>query len=174
MAHDSLEKLPPSPDTICGPSSEERIGKEKEQEGNVDSRSIHSSLSGHSDQSTVADHDDVENADDVLSRTITPKKPVVKVSRSERRGLFARFAVIAEVVDPHDYKNSTKWFITFVVAIAAAAAPVGSAIILRMCAALPTTWIVSTDSIIQRLLMTWQELSIPMRPPPTCLSPCIC
>jgi hypothetical protein len=35
------------------------------------------------------------------------------------------------VQNPYDYKRSIKWFITFQVAIAAAAAPMGSAIILR-------------------------------------------
>ncbi|KIW69197.1 hypothetical protein PV04_05088 [Phialophora macrospora] len=127
MSFDNVEKLPATPDTLCGPPSREKVGKEKAFEGDFDSQSIHSERSGHS---TVADLDNVENADDVLARTVTPKKPIVKVPRAERRGLFARFSLTAEVTDPYDYKNSTKWLITFVVAVAAAAAPVGSAIIL--------------------------------------------
>lgn len=134
MAQDDLEKLPPSPDTLYGPASMEKSAKEKEYEAGFDNRSLHSTHSGHSDQSTVADSVDVENADDALARTITPKRPVVKVPRFEMRGLFARFSLMAEVTEPYDYKNNTKWFITFVVAVAAAAAPVGSAIILRTCA----------------------------------------
>ncbi|TKA65688.1 hypothetical protein B0A49_08555, partial [Cryomyces minteri] len=57
-------------------------------------------------------------------------KPPVPVPRSERRGLLARLTVIPEVEEPHDYARKTKWTITFVVAVAGAAAPMGSAIIL--------------------------------------------
>ena len=131
MAHDPVEKLPGTPDTLRDPASDERVGKEKELESNFDRRSIHSKRSAHSEQSTVDDDHDVENANNVLARTITPKMPTVKVPRSERRGSLARFAVVAEVTNPYHYKNSKKWFITFTVAVAAAAAPVGSAIILR-------------------------------------------
>lgn len=141
IADDNLEKLPASHDTLCGGSSTPiQSGGEKQQERDVEAISDRQSArSCHSYQSTVAespDHD-VENPDDVLRRTITPKNPIVKVPRSQRRGLFARFALPAEVTQPMDYNNRTKWFITFVVAIAGAAAPVGSAIILRMCAVLP-------------------------------------
>lgn len=53
------------------------------------------------------------------------------VPRAKRRGLLARLAFVPEVERPYDYKSGTKWFITFQVAIAAAAAPIGSAILLR-------------------------------------------
>ncbi|KAK5102067.1 hypothetical protein LTS08_004527 [Lithohypha guttulata] len=83
----------------------------------------------HSCVSTVADlHSHHEERD--LERVETTKQPLVKVPRSQRRGLFARFAIIPEVTEPVHYSNTTKWLITVVVAIAAAAAPVGSAIIL--------------------------------------------
>ena len=55
----------------------------------------------------------------------------VKVPRSQRRGLFGRFTLLAEVEEPKDYPRPTKWFITFTVAVAAAAAPMGSAIFFR-------------------------------------------
>ena len=55
----------------------------------------------------------------------------VKVPRSNRRGLFGRFSIIAEVEEPKDYPNKTKWFLTFVIAVAAAAAPFGSTIFFR-------------------------------------------
>ncbi|KAH8881589.1 MFS general substrate transporter [Thozetella sp. PMI_491] len=58
----------------------------------------------------------------VFSRTLAP------VPRAERRGLFSRFAIIPEIGRPYDYKNSTKWTITAIVALAGAAAPVGSSI----------------------------------------------
>lgn len=59
------------------------------------------------------------------SGTIQP----VKVPRSNRRGLFGRLTILAEVEDPKLYPRGTKWFITFVVAIAGIAAPLGSTII---------------------------------------------
>lgn len=55
----------------------------------------------------------------------------VKVPRAQRRGLFGRFTIVAEVTEPKHYPRSTKWFITFVVASAAVAAPLGSAILFR-------------------------------------------
>ncbi len=55
----------------------------------------------------------------------------VKVPRSQRRGLFGRFTILAEVEEPKHYSRRTKWYITFVVALAAVAAPMGSAIIFR-------------------------------------------
>lgn len=57
-------------------------------------------------------------------------KPV-KVPRSKRRGLFGRFTIVAEVEEPKHYPRNIKWYITFVVALAAVAAPMGSAIIFR-------------------------------------------
>ena len=57
--------------------------------------------------------------------------PPVAVPRSERRGLFGRFTVLAEITEPKHYKRSDKWFITFVVATSAMAAPTGSSIIFR-------------------------------------------
>jgi len=57
--------------------------------------------------------------------------PPVKVVRAKRRGLFARFTILAEVEEPKHYARGTKWFITFIIALAAVAAPLGSAIILR-------------------------------------------
>ncbi|KAK4164804.1 hypothetical protein QBC43DRAFT_43018 [Cladorrhinum sp. PSN259] len=52
------------------------------------------------------------------------------IPRSERRGLFGSFAVIPEIEWPYEYKNSTKWTITAIVALAAAGAPMGSGIFL--------------------------------------------
>lgn len=57
--------------------------------------------------------------------------PPVKVPSAKRRGLFARFSMLAEVEEPKHYPRKTKWFITFIIALAAIAAPLGSAIILR-------------------------------------------
>lgn len=73
---------------------------------------------------------DVELAQKVsIADSLQP--PPVKIPRANRRGLLARFTVIAEVEEPKNYSRGTKWFITFIIALAAVAAPLGSAIILR-------------------------------------------
>lgn len=61
-------------------------------------------------------------------RSIRP--PPVKVPRADRRGLFARFCFIDEITNAWDYSNKMKWTITAIVAVAGAAAPMGSSIIL--------------------------------------------
>lgn len=66
-----------------------------------------------------------------LTRTNSYIPPVV-VPRGRRRGLFGSLTLLAEVENPKHYNRKSKWFITFVVAVAAAAAPMGSAIFLRM------------------------------------------
>lgn len=53
------------------------------------------------------------------------------VPRSKRRGLFGQFTLLAEVENPKTYPRKIKWFITFIVAVAAAAAPLGSSIFFR-------------------------------------------
>jgi hypothetical protein len=53
------------------------------------------------------------------------------VPRAQRRGLLGRLTLIPEVERPYEYKNSTKWTITAIVALAAAGAPMGSGIFLR-------------------------------------------
>jgi hypothetical protein len=59
-------------------------------------------------------------------------RPMSIIPRSKRRGLLGRFTIIPETERPYEYGNGTKWTITFVVALAAAAAPMGSAIFYRM------------------------------------------
>lgn len=53
------------------------------------------------------------------------------IPRSKMRGLLARFAIIPEVARPQEYNKNTKWLITLLVALAGAAAPMGSAIFFR-------------------------------------------
>ncbi|KAK0638824.1 major facilitator superfamily domain-containing protein [Cercophora newfieldiana] len=55
-------------------------------------------------------------------------KTATVVPRSERRGLFGRFSIIPEIDRPYDYTRKTKWAITAIVALAAAASPMGSGI----------------------------------------------
>ena len=80
----------------------------------------------------IAPLKDGEGHDVEAAQTEEFNPPQVKVPRSKRRGLFGRFTIIAEVEEPKRYPRKTKWFITFVVAMAAMAAPLGSAIIFRM------------------------------------------
>jgi hypothetical protein len=72
-------------------------------------------------------------------KSITPSNAPETVPRLERRGLLGRFTLIPEITIPIHYARRTKWLITAIVALAAAAAPMGSAIIL------PALTIVSHD-----------------------------
>ena len=94
---------------------------------------VHSPVSSHSSEHStiVADSEDVERAPNVLTRVITPRRDPVNVPRNQRRGWLARFALLPEVENPYDYSNPVKWFITFIVAFAAVAAPLGSSIFFR-------------------------------------------
>ncbi|KAM0398127.1 hypothetical protein HYE67_010900 [Fusarium culmorum] len=51
------------------------------------------------------------------------------VPRSQRRGLLARLTLVPEIEYPPGYKNSTKWCLTAIVALATAAAPLGSTVV---------------------------------------------
>lgn len=48
-----------------------------------------------------------------------------------RTGLCGRFTLLAEVENPKEYSRPIKWFITFVISMAAIAAPLGSTLIFR-------------------------------------------
>lgn len=56
---------------------------------------------------------------------------VVKVPRSNRTGLLARWCLLYEAEEPKNYPRKVKWLITFWIAAAAITAPMGSSIILR-------------------------------------------
>ncbi|KAF7197839.1 MFS transporter OpS2 [Pseudocercospora fuligena] len=58
------------------------------------------------------------------------RRDAVPVSRSERRGLLARFCLMDEVTNPYDLSRKKKWIVTAIVALAGAAAPMGSSIVL--------------------------------------------
>ncbi|KAF2762461.1 MFS general substrate transporter, partial [Pseudovirgaria hyperparasitica] len=68
-----------------------------------------------------------------LSRSLSVGSRVVAavaVPHNERRGLLAFLTLVPEVTKPTDYTSTTKWSLTALVSIAAAAAPAGSAIIM--------------------------------------------
>jgi hypothetical protein len=96
------------------------------------SRSHASSISNHDEEKH--DHYDAERNDpapEPLHRVSTELGPAVTVPRLKRRGLLGQFALVAEVENPKTYPRKMKWFITFIVAVAGAAAPLGSSIFFR-------------------------------------------
>ena len=58
-------------------------------------------------------------------------RPLSIIPRSKRRGILGKFTLVPEVENPFDYKNSTKWGLTVIIALATAAAPLGSTIFYR-------------------------------------------
>lgn len=54
----------------------------------------------------------------------------VPVPKNQRRGLLARFCLMDEVTNPYDLSRKKKWTVTGIVALAGAAAPMGSSIVL--------------------------------------------
>lgn len=106
-----------SPKKEVGSDLEEKIEDACSPDG-----SHHSSE--HAERESGTKQRDVE----AVETEVEDPKPV-KVPRSLRGGLFGRFTIVAEVEEPKHYSRRTKWYITFVVALAAVAAPMGSAII---------------------------------------------
>ncbi|TVY49585.1 MFS transporter [Lachnellula occidentalis] len=118
---DDIESSRPIPQDFDGPIEHPGVSTLRDDEFRKEEKSDETSV--HTQPT-----DDVEPAPDgseALSRALSI------VPRSRRRGLLGSFAcIIPEVEKPYEYKNSTKWFITLIVALAAAAAPMGSAIFL--------------------------------------------
>lgn len=85
----------------------------------------------HSSSIIGEDEEKFTEACPPLTRQSTELGPAVKVPRLKRRGLFGQLTLVAEVEDPKTYPRPMKWFITFVVAVAAVVAPMGSAIFFR-------------------------------------------
>ena len=122
------------PQDVDGPILHPGVSTTQDGEANKkedDEGSIHSQSSGNSIEAAPAQPDPPPHTnskpDSVLSRTLSI------VPRSKRRGLLGRLSIIPEVDRPYDYANGTKWLITLIVALAAAAAPLGSAIFFREC-----------------------------------------
>jgi hypothetical protein len=107
-------------------TKDEESGKKEDDEGSVHSRSSRDSIEPVPEVPEVPPSSNSKPAS-IRSRTLSI------VPRSERRGLLGRFTIIPEVGRPYDYRNSTKWLITLIVALAATAAPLGSAIFFREC-----------------------------------------
>lgn len=87
--------------------------------------------------SSVIDNRDIEhepttvnNKQAISVHSTAPSISQLRVPRNQRRGFLARLSVIPEITEPTYYARQTKWTITAVVAVAAAAAPTGSATIM--------------------------------------------
>jgi hypothetical protein len=129
--HD-LEKALPSGVTESLASTKLAEAQPVDVEENVDRVSSHSLRHSSDDSIQAAPLEDAEHAERSRSKASSARsRPLSIVPRAQRRGLLGRFTIIPEVERPYDYKNSVKWSITFCVALAAAAAPVGSAIFYR-------------------------------------------
>ena len=89
-----------------------------------------STSSDHSSSDPEAASPTVKKRPVTLSRTTSVTPDAVLVPRTQRRGLLARFTLIPEVENPYHYTRKTKWFLTFIVAFCAMAAPMGSAIVM--------------------------------------------
>ncbi|RMZ67594.1 MFS multidrug resistance transporter [Pyrenophora seminiperda CCB06] len=113
---------------------EKETGEVKEPDDSDDALSISSlPLSTTSEQSAEPDRprpSDTKQRPATLARTSSVIPEAIIIPRSQRRGLFARFALIPEVENPVHYARKTKWFITFIVAFCAMAGPMGSAIVM--------------------------------------------
>lgn len=85
-------------------------------------------------QSRQSSKGNIEEDRPPLGRSTTTSSRAVSVVRvpiNSRTGLFSRLSLLYEAEEPKNYPRNVKWGITFVIALAAVAAPMGSAIILR-------------------------------------------
>lgn len=130
--HTAITKEPdPSP-----PSSTEEIPLKLSRQGRRESQVSHSIRSSRESQRTVSEdpHDHQIPPHRYSSRAQSSARSVrpvaVTVPKAERRGLLARFCIIDEVTNAWDYTNRMKWIVTAIVAMAGAAAPMGSSIVL--------------------------------------------
>ena len=136
MVHDTekadIEANDHAPPDSNGPVVHSSVSKTPDREGKTDGDSIHSEHSHTSSGSIEHASKDKEPAQRSKSKSSSVRsRPLSIVPRHKRRGLLGKLALIPEVDRPYDYKRSTKWLITLLVALAAAAAPMGSAIFLR-------------------------------------------
>ncbi|KAL2852453.1 major facilitator superfamily domain-containing protein [Aspergillus pseudoustus] len=88
------------------------------------------SISQASDRSynapTVHRRDEEDHV--TVSNSQPEDEPPIVVPRLKRRGLLGQLTLLEEVENPKSYPRSTKWIITFVVAVAGSVAPAGSGI----------------------------------------------
>ena len=121
----------------------------------------------HSSDEARAPDDSLTTSEDVEAQTTrepasSQAPPPNKIPRSKRRGLLGRYTLVAEVDRPRDYPRSTKWFITFIVGVAAFAAPTGSAILFPSLTDISTS--LDTTPTITNLSVAFYMLSLAFFP----------
>jgi hypothetical protein len=121
----------PAPQDVKG-SKEDTVERDS-----TEDRKSHSSIAPESDghETEGEEHEPSNTGTPVRPQSsrassIFSRSPAI-VPRSQRRGLFGRFAIIPEIERAQDYTNKTKWMITAIIALAAAAAPIGAGIFYR-------------------------------------------
>ncbi|KAL6891726.1 MFS general substrate transporter [Trichoderma longibrachiatum] len=132
---------PPSIDSssisiTSAPSEDQVTGNEKKTARSLvveedDSEPHHDALVPTVSITTAAQPAGQTNAEAGRSRSrasTTRSRTLTIVPRAQRRGVLARLTLVPEVERPYEYKNSTKWGITLTIALATAAAPLGSSI----------------------------------------------
>jgi multidrug resistance protein len=152
------ENIPSLPETIATPSRPEAVvaaGKEEQDFGHTSRERLSEDEAIIEEQDSHRKEDDISIAPSrastssdnpstdpkgapskaksrptTLSRTTSVIPDAIYVPRTQRRGLLARFTLIPEVENPYHYPRKTKWFLTFIVAFCAMAAPMGSAIVM--------------------------------------------
>ncbi|KAF2215927.1 hypothetical protein CERZMDRAFT_35084 [Cercospora zeae-maydis SCOH1-5] len=134
--HGSSTAFPRKPDAVATTSDDEDASRfdPRRHSSSVSSRSSEDSQrtvsEGHDPQVTTHRSRSRGNHSRAHSSIRSATREAVKVPKSDRRGLLARFCVFEEVTNAQDFSRRKKWTITATVALAGAAAPVGSAIIL--------------------------------------------
>lgn len=116
-------------------SNEKKTARSQVEEDDDDSEPHHDALVPTVSITTAAQPADETNAEAGRSRSrasTTRSRTLTIVPRAQRRGVLARLTLVPEVERPYEYKNSTKWGITLTIALATAAAPLGSSIFYRM------------------------------------------
>lgn len=118
-------------DTILGKDDiiEEHVTHTKEDSISI-APSRASTSSDHSSSNPDITSSQTTKRPVTLARTTSVTPDAILTPRSQRRGLLARFTLIPEVENPYHYTRKTKWFLTFIVAFCAMAAPMGSAIVM--------------------------------------------
>ncbi|CAK1357119.1 MFS antiporter QDR3 [Cercospora beticola] len=134
--HGSSTALPRKPDPAATTSDSEdisridRLGRNFSTSTRSSEDSQRTVSEGHDAQVTAHRSRSRGNHSRAHSSTRSVRREAIVVPRSERRGLLARFCVFPEITNAQDFSRKQKWTITAIVALAGAAAPMGSSIVL--------------------------------------------
>ena len=128
----ALSKEPDIPAVAAPvPNSEEILeigrGRRRSSQSSHDSKDSKATLPDTGPDHQTPGHRDRSRARSTAQSVV---REAVKVPRKDRRGLFARFTLVAEITDPYAYSRRLKWWLTFVISVAGSAAPMATSIIL--------------------------------------------